>query len=110
MLRKAITILLTAFLTTQTLANSQHALKPTDCLPEQSCECYLPQDIKKIASGLREREACRHELQLAKKFIKESENRHTPALSWWQEPGVVGGGMVVSFSVGALLMYSAVKK
>lgn len=76
---------------------------PSECLPEHNCTCYLPEHIKGIANGLRERETCQVELSMARKFIDESKDRHSPAIMWWQEPGVVGGGVVLGFALGIAL-------
>ena len=110
MQRTTIALLLTAILITpKTLATSQPAPSHLTC-PPSSNECYTPQQVKKIAQGLREREACQVELALARQFIIDSKQRHAPTSEWWQEPSLFGGSVVLSFITGAVLMHTIQKK
>lgn len=95
-----------------TISLSSSALAQALCqtpleLDARGCRCYAPEQLRKIADGLVELQTCRVDLA-AKNQLIEERLKNGPAAAepaWWQSPTVVVGGVVVSFAVGAGLIY-----
>jgi len=70
--------------------------KPSQC--NQTCVCYYPNAIDKIADELDYAEMCRYTLKEYETFAA-SNNTTAQNLEWWQEPSIVIGSVVLSASL-----------
>lgn len=66
----------------------------------------------KIATAIKDLEKCHVDLDAKNQLIHERLETFAgaPALAWWQEPSAIIGGTVVSFSLGAALVYYVTRK
>ena len=107
---KLISTLLTVTLTNPVLAKASQDyrtfLLPSQCDPDQACRCLSKDSIHTLAVKLRDYDGCLLELRSSKNLINQLSLDNKPALAWWQEPAVVGGGVVVGFLLGAIASYS----
>jgi hypothetical protein len=89
---------------------SKAARSETKIFPETSV-CYSYADREKIADTIVQLEKCRVEVAEQDWLIRERlttfGNANEP--SFWQDPSFVVGGMLVSFSMGAILTYLVVR-
>jgi len=75
---------------------------------EAGCQCYDNTQLKKIAAGVIQLQLCQIDLTAKDKLIQErlvATESATSELPWWMEPRVMIGGMVVSATIGAGLVY-----
>ena len=84
-------------------------LWPTSLLAQS--KCYSPAEVDKIAQAITELQKCENELFMRRAFIDEAITAQEPPkqLAWFQEPQMIVGGLVVSFSAGLLVMLAAQK-
>ena len=75
-------------------------------------KCYSHEDVEKIAQAITDLRKCENELFLRKAFIDETITAQEPPkqVAWWQEPQMVAGGLVLSFSTGLLVSLLIAKK
>lgn len=87
------------------------SLSLTTSLLAQS-KCYTEAEVAKIASAITSLTKCENELFLRKTFIDETITAQEPPkqTAWWQEPSVIAGGLVISFSTGLLVSLLIAKK
>jgi hypothetical protein len=77
------------------------------------CFCYSQSEVDKLAGSVVDLKKCQAEVFEKTRLINErlidfkgpQENR-----LWWQEPGIVGLGMVGSFVFGTVLAYSVSRR
>lgn len=103
-MKKTLTVLLGI-----TFLNSP-AFSQTKIFPEPSV-CYSFVEREKIADAIVSLEKCRVEVAeqdwLIRERLTKFDNANGP--SFWQDPSFVVGGVLVSFSVGAILTYLVVR-
>lgn len=102
-----------AFLTTkaQAVEKSEITLDKSRCKENEKCVCYGQNYLTAIEEFYKKATECQSDIKHAritidelKKFGKDKEPQ------WYQEPGVIAGGILISFSFGALLTYLVVKQ
>lgn len=79
--------------------------EPVSLLPDEcdvDCVCYRPESMAQIANAIKKSDGCKTELKLYRDRVNEFEKAGTPAVEFWQQPGFVVGGIVVSLSIGIL--------
>lgn len=66
--------------------------------------CYSPAEVDRIAQAITDLTKCENELFMRRAFIDEAITAQEPPKqsAWWQEPQMVVGGLVVSFSAGLI--------
>lgn len=114
-MRKALTKLLTSFLaTSQAFAvemPAPSAMTLTAPAPAPQV-CYTPEQRQKIADAITALKVCQVDLAARNELIQKNMltlDGLQPGPSWWQEPHAVVAGVVVSFSVGALVVAYAMR-
>lgn len=80
------------------------------CPSTDSCTCYTPQQTRNLADGIRDLRLCREQLDSTKRFLKVHGAKQQALYDWYQEPAVIVGGMVVSFTLGYTLAYYALAR
>jgi hypothetical protein len=67
--------------------------------------CYTEEQVGKLAVAITDLQKCQVELLGKQKLIDEKLTLQPveAGARWWQEPQMIVGGMVVSFSIGSLL-------
>lgn len=82
-----------------------------------SCEeikyskCYTEEQLKKISDGIIELRKCRIELS-EKNSLIDQRLIHGPGMqefSWYQEPTVIIGGLVVTIGITSVMTYLIIK-
>ena len=82
-------------------------LKAAEKLPNGGA-AYSKEEVQKIAKTIVDLQNCERESALQKQFIDQKmAETHEP--SWWQEPSVVIGGVVVGFSLGVAITALVIK-
>lgn len=78
----------------------------------QEPNCYTEQEIEQLAGGLDDLAKCRVALHETNKLVAEklTMSQAEAGAAWWQEPGMVIGGVALSFSVGTLLGWYLVQQ
>jgi hypothetical protein len=71
---------------------------------EPGCRCFTYEEVIKLGKGLTDRKKCRAEMAEKDLFIEEHMLSGQDT-EFWQEPEIIIGGVVVSFSAGAIIGY-----
>lgn len=79
------------------------------------CHCYSLDELKKLAGAITELTICRAAMMEKDALIRERlvEPAHlapAPAPAWWQSPGVIIGGVVVTAGVTGFLVAAAMSR
>lgn len=91
------------------LANDYQSLLPEKCLSDKlECHCFTQPALKKIADEIKKSKLCEIELKQLREFT-EIHKADAIKIPWYKENSVIIGGMIVSFSVGAIFVYMASK-
>ena len=100
------TLLLSTYATQSTLAEGLDYLCKSQGI-DPRCHCYTEVERRALSSTISNLGKCNIELRQANEVIEERLTTFDGAegLHWWQEPTAIYSGVVVSFSVGALLGY-----
>jgi hypothetical protein len=85
------------------IAQPLKSLPASDC---RECACFTNAALDTIAKGLRNYEVCNIEREELKAFI-ERKHEAKQEWQWYQEPSFIAGGLVISFSLGALFVVVA---
>ena len=100
----------------RTVQAQDHPIHALSCIDasgqlDPDCRCYTPGERDKIAEAIKDLNYCKMRLRAKDKLVYQRLQTFDGAesLHWWQEPSAVIGGVVVSFSVGALIGYFATK-
>lgn len=73
-------------------------------------KCYSQAEVDKIAQAITNLQVCENELFLRRAFIEKTVTaQEPPHLAWFQEPQMIVGGLVISFSAGLLVMLASQK-
>jgi hypothetical protein len=67
--------------------------------------CLDAFQLEQVAIALKELEVCKKEVVLRERLIEEAKLTAQPTAAWWQEPAVIGGGIVMSFGIGSILAF-----
>lgn len=97
----------------QTSPKFKNTFTPGECLEyQQECLCYKKESIDKIARAIVDLKLCQYSLKEREEYIKERYNTFNSSHgeAWWQQPEIVISGVVISFSLGALLTYGLAKR
>ncbi len=77
------------------------------------CRCYGPADLAKIADAVVDLQKCQLELgeknQLVLERLAAPQVGASPHFSFWQEPSVIVGGIVISAGVASFATYWLLK-
>jgi hypothetical protein len=112
MQQKILATLLATSLLSQT-ARSETACQTPAEFTEAGCQCYDKLQLEKIASAITELKTCRIAVEEQQKLIQERlvhAPAEAPEETWWQEPRVVIGGLVVTVALSSLITVWAVGK
>jgi len=105
-LPKALLTLSTAFYLSSAPARADmSALLPTECTADDACTCFSRPAVEKIAKELTYAGVCRYEVEKLRAFA-EGDAVPAQSLSWYQEPEMIIGGVVVSVSLGLMLGFA----
>lgn len=88
------------------------ALSPADCKPSDECLCLAGDDVDNVNRALIDYESMEGRVAVYKQMAEDLKvsAKVCDAQTWWQTPGVVIGGVVVSLSFGALLGWLAARR
>jgi len=93
------------------LASDLQHKTPAECSIIDGCVCFAPIALDAIATEMVELRKCRIALDEKQRLINERfitfDSNH--GIAWWQEPTVIAGGLVISFSLASLLTFWAVQ-
>ena len=70
--------------------------------PDGNMNCYTISETKKIARAISNLEVCQTKLKLRDDLIN-SARFSEQYVQWWQEPQIIASGLVISFSLGAVI-------
>ena len=83
----------------------------TRCKDKESCVCYGQSYLTAIESFYKKATECQIDLKHSRRSIEElNKFGKSKEPQWYQHPGVIAGGVVFSFSIGALLAYAVAKR
>lgn len=101
------TLLTISCLSRSAVVYAQTCDTPLD-LYKLGCKCYGSEQIKKLASAVTDFKLCQIDLTAKNALVKDrlvEDKSATPELGWWQTLQALVGGVVVSLSFGALLVF-----
>lgn len=67
------------------------------------CVCLVPIDLKKIAAEIATAESCKFEVTKLREFAEHGVVAPVDHTTWWQQPEVIIGGVVVGVSLGFMV-------
>jgi len=71
----------------------------------EGCYCFPAPALEKISSEIQFAESCRYEVEKLRSFA-EGDAAPAEKISWYQEPEMIVGGLVVSVSLGLVLGFA----
>ena len=72
---------------------------------EVGMDCFNTQEISQLASFKKDCDVCQLDLNACKNTMSAVVEGELPAVQWYQQPEIIIGGMVVTFSLGILVGY-----
>lgn len=102
--RRALVVALCLSALSAAPARAQATYLPGECVPDDECLCLKGEDVDKLNSFVLDCDQDRARLEAAVMTLEDAKAvAATPNESFWRQPEVVVGGVVVSFALGGLI-------
>jgi hypothetical protein len=103
-LKNRLVAILALLSSTSSIAEQRKLVPLVASVPVQSGgACYSDAELSRISKAITDLAACRVSFAEQEMFINENLRKYSESgPSFWQEPSFIAGGLIVSFSVGAL--------